>query len=218
MKKLLAALLCTVMIVMLLPVSAMAAYSTTSNRGDELVAPDAGNYFKTPFAAKIFHNDYVQAIYIMPEPETGHGHLGSVMTGKTVFVLGEQNGFFYFVAPNGNAGWAWNEWFDYDKDTVSLTKAKKSADVALYPTLSTKGAELTFPDDDAYWEETETKTVKTETKCGSIYLMPMPEKGHGNLGTVACGEKVTILAEQDGFYFFQTSDGRYGWNGPDWFK
>ena len=37
-------------------------------------------------------------------------------------------------------------------------------------------------------------------------------------GTVADGEKVTILAEKNGYYFFQTDDGRYGWNGKKWFK
>ena len=48
--------------------------------------------------------------------------------------------------------------------------------------------------------------------------MPKPLTGRGNLGTVACGEKVTILAEQDGFCFFETADGRYGWNAEKWFK
>ena len=47
----------------------------------------------------------------------------------------------------------------------------------------------------------------------SIYLMPQPESGHGNLGTVAHGEKVLVLAKRNGFYFFMTEDGRYGWNG-----
>ena len=48
--------------------------------------------------------------------------------------------------------------------------------------------------------------------------MPMPESGHGNLGTVDGGEEVTVLAEKNGYYFFQTEDGRYGWNGKMWFK
>ena len=218
MKKLFAALLCAVMIVMLLPASAMAAYSTTSNTGEELVPPTPGNYFKTPFMANIYWNDYIQALYILPQPEEGHGQLGSVMTNKTVFVLGEQNGFFYFVAPNGDAGWAFAGGFYYDKKTVSLEKADSSAEVALYPTRSTWGADLSFPAEDAYLDEPRTGTVVTATECGSIYLMPMPEKYHGNLGTVGYGETVTILAEQDGFCFFQTENGRYGWNSPDWFE
>jgi hypothetical protein len=48
--------------------------------------------------------------------------------------------------------------------------------------------------------------------------MPQPEKGHGNLGVVQSGEEVEVLAEQNGFYFFRTADGRYGWNGEKWFE
>ena len=47
--------------------------------------------------------------------------------------------------------------------------------------------------------------------------MPKPEAGNGNLGRVKDGEAVLILAERGGYYFFETSDGRQGWNGTKWF-
>ena len=218
MKRLVAALLCVMMIVLLLPTGAMAEYTAVSNRGDELQLPEAGNFFETPFYANVHLNDYIQAIYIMPQPETGHGHLGSVRTGSQVYVLGEQNGFFFFMKANGERGWAWAQGFYYDEENVSLKKAAADADVAIYPTRSTAGYKLRFPADDQYLAETRTGTVQTKTACGSIYLMPRPDKGHGNLGTVACGEEVTVLAENgDGYVFFQTADGRYGWNSEAWF-
>jgi hypothetical protein len=58
----------------------------------------------------------------------------------------------------------------------------------------------------------------SELDSGRIHLMPTTMKGHGNLGVVASGEEVEVLAEQDGFYFFRTADGRCGWNGTRWFE
>ena len=218
MKRFLAALLCLVMVLALIPACASAEYSTTSNRGVELVTPDAKDFFKTPFWCRLFRSDYIKGLYIMPKPETGNGHLGSVTLPGRVYVMAEKNGFYYFVTSTGKSGWAWNEWFDFDREKVSLAKGGGSKDTPLYPTLSNRGAELVFPEDDEYLEDSDTMTVKTEKPWGGIYLMPMPEKGHGNLGTIGCGEEVTILAECDGFYFFQTDDGRYGWNDESWFR
>ena len=216
MKRLLAALLCAMMVFLLLPASAVAEYSTTSNRGVELVTPEAEDLFETPFWCRLFVNDYVKGLYIMPKPETGNGNLGGITQPGRVYVTAEKNGFYFFVSSSGKMGWIWNEWFDFDRNKVSLAKGGED-DAPLYPTLSTRGAELVFPDDDAYLEQAESGIVTTETPCGGIYLMPMPELGHGNLGTVGCDEEVTILAEDGDFCFFQTADGRYGWNSRDWF-
>ena len=217
MKRLMAALLCVMMVFLLLPASAY-AYNETSNRGAALVAPEEGNYFKTPFWCRLYNSEYIQSMYIMPMPEKGHGNVGTVATGSRVYVLGEQDGFFFFSTTGGQRGWAWHEWFDYDRTVVSLAKADADEEATLYPTVSNAGYKLSMPKEDEYLEESRTATVTTKPKCGSIYLMPKPSKGHGNLGTVACGEEVTILAEKNGFCFFQTADGRYGWNGEKWFK
>ena len=59
--------------------------------------------------------------------------------------------------------------------------------------------------------------VKASWKNGCIYFMPRAEVGHGTLGVVDTGTPVTILAEQNGLYFFMTDDGRMGWNGKGFF-
>ena len=74
-----------------------------------------------------------------------------------------------------------------------------------------------LPKDGDRFDEPKTMTV-AELDSGRIHLMPMPEKGHGNLGVIESGAKVEVLAEKDGFYFFQTEDGRCGWNGTRWFE
>ncbi len=55
--------------------------------------------------------------------------------------------------------------------------------------------------------------VKASWEGGGIYFMPRAELGHGTLGIVEDGTPVTILARQNGLYFFMTDDGRMGWNG-----
>ena len=216
MKKLLAALLCLAAVLTLFSASAMAAYSTTSNTGDELVYPEEKYYYKQPFEAKAKTFEGGNGIFIIPMPEAGHGYIGSVASGKTVTVLAEKNGFFFFVSSSGHLGWNGMCWFDYDEKKVG-GKYGGEAEPVDYPLFSTKGARLVFPADAQYFDEPLTKTVKASRPDGGIYLMPMPEKNHGNIGTVADGATVTILAEQGEFYFFQTADGLYGWNTQDWF-
>ena len=216
MKRLLAALLCVLMLCALLPASAMAEYSTTSNRGDDLEYPAAKYYFYKPFTAQVQAYRENGAIYLMPMPEPGHGNLGTVMTGTTVLILAEKNGFFFFVTGEGHYGWNWNEWFEYEEDDVSPKCGGKGGTLD-YPLVSTYGARLVQPKDSELFDEPETMTV-AELSSGRIHLMPMPEKGHGNLGVVESGEEVTVLAERDGYYFFQTADGRCGWNGSRWFE
>ena len=93
MKRFLALLLCLVTVFALFTVSASAAYSTTSNRGDDLVYPNARDYYAAPWAAQILAFQENGAIYIMPMPEPGHGNLGTVRTETWVLVLAEKNGF-----------------------------------------------------------------------------------------------------------------------------
>ena len=47
----------------------------------------------------------------------------------------------------------------------------------------------------------------------NIYLMPIPELGHGHLGIVDKGTDVVVVAKRNGYVFFVTYDGRMGWNG-----
>ena len=59
--------------------------------------------------------------------------------------------------------------------------------------------------------------IKSSWADGSIYFMPRPAETYGVLGTVDTGTPVTILAQQNGLYFFMTDDGRMGWNGRVFF-
>ena len=216
MKRLFAAALCLVMVLLLVPVSAF-AYSTTSNRGVELEYPAERDFYVKSFEATVIYFDGGEGIYLMPMAESGHGHLGSVISGKKVWILAEKNGYFFFMTKSGHYGWNGMNWFDYDKDKVPV-KSGGSSEPVDYLSVSTKGVVLSFPKDRYYLDEPFTMTVKASHKKGSIYLMPKPQSGNGNLGTVANGEEVTILAEQGDYYFFQTEDGRYGWNGKNWFR
>ena len=55
----------------------------------------------------------------------------------------------------------------------------------------------------------------------AIYIMPVPEDGHGYCGRVAHEEVVTVVATRDvgngTYYFFVTADGTAGWNGSSLF-
>lgn len=85
--------------------------------------------------------------------------------------------------------------------------------------VSDKGVALEYPQSWEYFDSPFYMYVNSSKKdgIGSIYLMPKPESGNGNLGKVYHGKTVTILAERNGYYFFETSDGRLGWNGKVWF-
>ena len=61
-------------------------------------------------------------------------------------------------------------------------------------------------------------TVVSTIRGESIYVMPMPETGNGNLGNVADGTGVWIMAAYGEYYFFVADDGHVGWNGSRFFR
>ncbi len=217
MKRMLAALLCALMLLALLPAFASAEYSTVSNRGVELQYPAERDFFVQPIPATIKYFEGGTGIYFMPMPEKGHGNLGTVRTETTVMVLAEKNGFLFFVTGEGHYGWSWNEWFEFDAEKLYSGKLGGKGDALDYPLFSSYGYRLDMPKDDEYFDEPMTMTV-AELSSGRIHLMPMPSKGHGNLGVVESGETVEVLAERGRYYFFRTADGRCGWNGSRWFE
>ena len=101
---------------------------------------------------------------------------------------------------------------------VMMVFALFPASASAYSTTSNRGVDLQYPAERDFYVTPFEATVKYFEGGDGIYYMPMPESGHGNLGTVDGGEEVTILAEKNGYFFFQTEDGRYGWNGKMWFK
>lgn len=208
---------CLLIVMTILPAQAFAAgYSTTSTTGDRLVYPSARDYFDESFEARVKASRVNGNIYIMPMPENGHGNLGGVKDGEIVTILAERNGYYFFETSKGYMGWNGKKFFT----TGSTSSRGTSTGACLedsYPTISTTGDELIFPACSDYYDCCFYAFVKASRRGGCIYLMPMAEKGHGNLGTVGDGEEVLILAERDGFYFFMTEDGRYGWNGTRYF-
>ena len=208
---------CLLIVMTILPAQAFAAgYSTTSTTGDRLVYPSARDYFDVSFEARVKASRVNGNIYIMPMPESGHGNLGGVKDGAVVTILAEKNGYYFFETSEGYQGWNGKKFF-----TTGGTSSRSTSDEYCleegYPTISTTGDELVFPAWNDYYNTYFYAWVKASRSGGSIYLMPMAEKGHGNLGTVGDGEEVLILAERNGYYFFLTEDGRYGWNGEKYF-
>ncbi len=87
-----------------------------------------------------------------------------------------------------------------------------------YTTVSTTGVELEFPDEDDFLKTMKTAKAKAARSGGSIYIMPMPEKGNGNLGNVMNNETVYLIAKNGPYYFFVTKEGHFGWNGTKYFN
>ena len=50
-----------------------------------------------------------------------------------------------------------------------------------------------------------------------VYIVPRPETGNGDLGTVNNGSKAIILAEDGDYYFWMTTSGKLGWSNKKYF-
>lgn len=187
----------------------MAQSSTKSTTGVELQYPAEGDYFQDPVLATAKASQRGGRIYLMPKPQAGNGNLGLVDDGTEVIILAESRGFYFFDAGDGRVGWNGKKYF-----TLAATPKK----VETYSTVSTTGVALEWPKDSEYIGEELIAYAKPENKGGSIYIMPKPKAGNGNLGTIAEGTQVTILAQRGNFYFFETEDGRAGWNGKKYFS
>ena len=87
-----------------------------------------------------------------------------------------------------------------------------------YSVISNKGVALEFPTGYDFLSSAKKATVKAARANGSIYYMPAPESGNGNLGNVRNGETVYLVAKRNGYYFFVTEEGLMGWNGAKNFK
>ena len=86
-----------------------------------------------------------------------------------------------------------------------------------HTTVSTKGVSLTLPADSYYLDTPYRTWIKASKAGGSVYIMPIPKEGNGNLGTIADGTEVVIVAKQGAYFFFIAYDGRMGWNGGPYF-
>lgn len=205
MKKTVSLLLFLVML-LAIPATAFAGYSYISDTDDKLVFPSPKNYYETPFQATAKALNEHSSIFIMPQAEAGHGELATLLDGTEVTVLAEQGGFFFFVTEDGWYGWNGTGWFRYDED------AAKGPKTNYVPHVESDNEELVLPEEGDYLKRPYGLRANS-----SIYLMPQPESGHGTIGSLREGKTVLLLALHNGFAFFRTTDGRYGWNGLSWF-
>ena len=111
--------------------------------------------------------------------------------------------------PDNNSG--------YTQASV-LQRAKQTAQYNThYSTVSDKDVELEVPPDSQFLRYPFQMKAYASSNGKAIYIMPKPVPGNGTLGKVTHLETVTILAENDYYYFFVTEDGRAGWNGKSYF-
>ena len=84
-------------------------------------------------------------------------------------------------------------------------------------TGSTKGVKLELPGPGNYLDKPYRAVVRSAGGNG-IYIMPKPKSGNGNLGGIADGTEVWIIAAKNDCLFFVADDGTMGWNGEAYFK
>jgi hypothetical protein len=196
---------------------------TTSNTGVELELPKSGEYYDEPFTAYVKASRSGGYIYIMPKPKSGNGNLGTIDDGTKVTILARRRGYYFFMADDGRQGWNGTGFFTLEaqgqtnKPTTNAASGNNASTSSSSGTVSSTGVELELPKSGEYYDEPFTAYVKS-TRGSGIYIMPKPKSGNGNLGTVLEGAKVIILAKRGRYYFFQTENGRQGWNGTGYFS
>lgn len=84
---------------------------TRSNTGIELVLPTEKEMVDVPFRAITDNGKGSGSIYIMPKPQSGNGYLGTVETGKEVWIVAETKYYYFFVTDNGWLGWNGKSYF-----------------------------------------------------------------------------------------------------------
>ena len=153
--------------------------------------PKYSEYLDMPFYTyvKTGSGSGGRMIYIMPKPQGGNGNLGTVNVGDRVQILAQHGDYLFFETEDGRHGWNGSKYF-----TV-----------------------VALPNESSYFDEPFIMQVNRKAKSGSIYIMPQPETGHGNLGTIPNGTIVIVYAQQGSYYFFEAPDGSLGWNGKSYF-
>ena len=76
--------------------------------------------------------------------------------------------------------------------------------------------DMEFPRDNERFDVTERMTVG-KTGNGDLLILPKPDADANDIGSIAAGTEVTVIAESKGYYFFVDDDGRMGWNSKDYF-
>ena len=86
---------------------------TKSDTDVSLVLPTESQMLTTPFRAKADSGSATGSIYIMPKPESGHGHTGTVPTGTELWIVAETKYYYFFVTDDGLMGWNGKSYFSF---------------------------------------------------------------------------------------------------------
>lgn len=97
---------------------------------------------------------------------------------------------------------------------LPLGEAEAATSYSMY---SSKKVKLQIPGEQYLFAVPMTATVKGTTKSDTIYILPKPENGNGDMGTLKKDSRVAILAEKNDFYLFMTTSGKLGWNKTKYF-
>ena len=84
-------------------------YSIVSNKGTHLYIPDDQYFLDQPFPMMVDAKKDTEypgsKIYLIPSYEDKYGNLGRLKHGTIVTVYAIQNGMYFVVGPEGQAGW-----------------------------------------------------------------------------------------------------------------
>ena len=85
-------------------------YSTVSNTKAALALPYPEEHLDKSLRMEVKFTKN-GAIYIMPQPQAGHGALDTIKAGTKVTVIAEYKGFYFFVDDSGRMGWNSKDYF-----------------------------------------------------------------------------------------------------------
>lgn len=105
----------------------------------------------------------------------------------------------------------------YTQAGILATARDAAASNSHYKTVNGDGVSLQVPADSQFLSMPFQMRAYAAKYGKAIYILPRPRTDDGYIGKVTHGDLVTILAEENGYYFFVTQDGRAGWNGTSRF-
>ncbi len=88
---------------------------------------------------------------------------------------------------------------------------------AAYSMYSSSNVKLQIPDEEYLYYDVYVARVTGTAKSKTMSILPKPESGNGDMGTLKENARVIILGEKDGYYLFMNTTGKMGWNKTKYF-
>ena len=95
------------------------------------------------------------AIYIMPQPEAGHGALDTIKAGTKVTVIAEYKGFYFFVDDSGRMGWNSKDYFTAASSSAKTSGGSNSGRVSVGGAATAPGDGYGSYTDEELWAAAE---------------------------------------------------------------